>query len=337
MTVDQAVAPLVLLFAALLASFVLTAVVTRLVRRLGMYDLPGERHSHTEITPRGGGAGLLLALFAVAWFVPAGSAATAFWLHCLLPGAVLLAALGWWDDMRDLSARLRFAFQLLASAWLLVCAGVMPSTVLGGLLAVLALLGLVWMTNLYNFMDGSNGMAGAQGVFAGSVLAWLFVQGGDPEAALFSALLATSCMGFLPWNLGRAKVFLGDVASGTLGFIIAALLFYGSYKGIFSAAVAWLVMVVFVCDSTVTLLYRVNKGERWYTAHKQHLYQQLIGHGWSHGKVLLLYQLINLVLVVPVIAVAVNYPAWAAVMAWSVSVALVLGWFVVKRKLGVLA
>jgi Fuc2NAc and GlcNAc transferase len=196
---------------------------------------------------------------------------------------------------------------------------------------------LIWMINLYNFMDGSNGMAGSQAVFAGWVLAWLFFRAGEENTALLCVLLAMVSLGFLPWNLGKAKVFMGDVASGTLGFVIGALLIYGVMSGSILLAVAWLVMLVFVCDSTLTLFARVLKGERWYNPHKQHLYQRLISSGWPHGRVLTLYQLINLVLVMPAIAVAVNYPASATVIAFVVTGALGLGWLLVKQKLGVLA
>src|SRR5690606_30019488 len=136
------------------------------------------------------------------------------------------------------------------------CAGFLPLLPLGGL--VLLGLGLVWMTNLYNFMDGSNGMAGAQAVFAGSLLAWLFSRAGDPAGALLSLALAVAALGFLPWNLGRARVFMGDVGSGALGYGIAGLLAWGWLHGAFSLPVAWLVMLVFTCDATLTLVTRVK-------------------------------------------------------------------------------
>jgi len=244
--------------------------------------------------------------------------------------------LGWWDDRVSLSARVRFSVQLLVSLYLLFCmhfhgleVKLWASFVAG--------IYLLWMTNLYNFMDGSNGMAGFQGVFAGLILAWLFLGAGDGAAAWASLLLAGSCAGFLPWNLGKAKVFMGDVASGSLGFAFAALLVYGVFKGALPVAVAWMVMLVFMCDSTLTLLARVLKGEQWYNPHKQHLYQRLIAGGWSHGSVLLLYQMINLVLVAPAIAVAVNYPASAMTIALVMTLLLGLSWLLAVQRIGVLA
>ncbi|HLF30070.1 MAG TPA: glycosyltransferase family 4 protein [Xanthomonadales bacterium] len=313
-------------------AFLLTGFFTWYARRRGMLDIPSERHSHTVPTPRGGGAGIIAALFIISLALNPDSVAIEYWVRCALPGIVALSLVGWWDDRVGLSAHLRFLVQLLAVfylSWYLVSTGIahtpMPALVAVGF--------VLWMINLYNFMDGSNGMAGFQGVFAGCALTWLFLHAGDNHAALVSALIAAACLGFLPWNLGRARVFMGDVASGSLGFAFAALLVYGVFTASLALPVAWLVMLVFLCDASLTLIARVIRGERWYNPHKQHLYQRLILRGWSHGSVLALYQSINLVLVAPAIAVAVNWPVWAAFMASATTIALGLGWLLVKKNL----
>lgn len=202
--------------------------------------------------------------------------------------------------------------------------------VLGGLF-------VVWMTNLYNFMDGSNGMAGLQGTFASCVLAWLFSIAGDSQSMQLSLLAAAACVGFIPWNLGKARVFMGDVGSLALGFIFAAVLLYGVGSGAFSLPVALMVMMLFLTDSTLTLVARVIKRERWYNAHRQHLYQRLIAHGMTHGSVVLLYQAINLMLVLPGIVVAVNSPALAWPIALAMAVIFGLGWYTWIKRIGVLA
>jgi Fuc2NAc and GlcNAc transferase len=326
--------PAILIPAAALTSFLLTGLATRYAGRRGLIDYPGERHSHTVATPRGGGAGLTLTL--VIFSLLAFSGDGGFWLHCALPGIAVLSLLGWWDDHASLSARFRFFIQLAVSSYLIAYS--LHSGWLGGVLQlVCAGLFLLWMTNLYNFMDGSNGMAGLQGVFGGVVLACLFEQAGDHPSALAAALLAACCLGFLPWNLGRARVFMGDAGSLALGFALGALLIYGVASEAFGVPVALMVMLVFLTDGTLTLLLRVMKGERWYTAHKQHLYQRLIVHGWTHARVLLFYQAMNLTLVVPGIVVANNYP-W---LAWTVALTMILvmglGWFLVLRNIGVFA
>lgn len=315
-------------------SFTLTGVVTRYARKHGMLDLPGDRHSHLEPTPRGGGAGLVVALTLASLPWSQTWAVLPFWAFCALPGFLVLSLLGWWDDRRPLSVRLRLIVQVLVSFYLILCFH--PNGTSQSLLpAMVAVLFLLWMTNLFNFMDGSNGMAGSQGVFAGLTLAWLFNRADDYPAAVLSLTLASACLGFLPWNLGRAKVFMGDVASGSLGFAIASLLIYGVFSSEIALPAAWLVMLVFLCDSTLTLAARVMRGEQWYNPHKQHLYQQLIVRGWSHARVLAVYQLINLGLVIPAIGVAVSRPAIATMVATFTTVALAFAWLVVRRNIGV--
>ncbi len=320
----------------LMAAFVLTGLSAWFARQQGILDFPGERHSHLLATPRGGGLGIVLALLLADSLLLPGLELPDFWLHCLLPAFCGLALVGLLDDRFSLSVLPRLLVQLAASLYLLACARFAGWT--GEVWQWMAIVPLlVWMTNLFNFMDGSNGMAAMQAVFAGLVLAVLFFLADDLPAALLAAALAAATLGFLPWNLGKARVFMGDVGSISVGFLIAALLFYGLIRGSFSIPVAILLMLVFVCDSSLTLLARVIKGERWYTPHKQHIYQRLIAHGWSHSKVLWLYQLINLLLVVPVIAVAVSFPELAKVAVVIVACALAIAWFLALRKFGVLA
>jgi len=315
---------------AAILSFLLTGLATWYAGRRGLLDHPGERHSHTEITPRGGGAGLVLAMLIVSLsLVETGT--DDFWVRCIAPGILVLAATGWWDDHASLSARFRFSVQLVVTCWLLWCAlgvgwlqGIVSLTFCG--------LFVIWMTNMYNFMDGSNGMAGLQGVFAASVLAGLFQHSGDVPYAMYSMILAACCLGFLPWNLGRAKVFMGDVGSLALGFVFAALLLYGYGSGAFSLPVAGLVMLLFLTDSTMTLLFRVIRGERWYNAHRQHLYQRLIASGWAHGQVAVLYQAINITLVLPGILLAVYLPDLAWPVALALTLFFLLGWYLLIRR-----
>jgi len=316
-------------------SFLLTGIATWYAGRRGLLDHPGERQSHTIATPRGGGVGLVAALL-ITSLLFSGGHQPGFWLYCIVPAVVILAMMGWWDDHASLGAGFRFFIQLTVSCYLLWCAtdagwvqGVVPMIIWG--------LFIIWMTNLYNFMDGSNGMAALQGIFAASVLAILFYLPGDNLFALFAALLAACCAGFLPWNLGRARVFMGDVGSLALGFLFAAFLLYGVGTGAFDYPVALMVMMLFLTDATLPLLLRVIRGERWYNAHRQHLYQRLIAHGWTHGRVAMLYQAINLMLVLPGILMAVIFPAQAWAIALALTLVFVLGWYFSISRLGVLA
>ena len=316
-------------------AFLLTGIATWYAGHRGLLDHPGERQSHTVVTPRGGGVGLVAALLIVSLLVSAGNL-HGFWVQCIVPAVLVLAITGWWDDHASLGVRFRFFIQLAVSFYLLWCAtnagwmqGVIPMVMSG--------LFIIWMTNLYNFMDGSNGMAGLQGVFAASVLAVLFHLSGDNPFSLFALLLAACCAGFLPWNLGRARVFMGDVGSLVLGFLFAAFMLYGTGTGAFDYPVALMVMLLFLTDATLTLLLRVIRGERWYNAHRQHLYQRLIAHGWTHARVAMVYQAVNLTLVLPGIVIGVNFPALAWATALALTLIFVLGWYFSISRLGVLA
>ena len=316
-------------------SFLFTGLAMLYARRSGLIDIPGERHSHREATPRGGGAGLVLALVIMA-VAPLGAQMPDPVFTVVLPGFVALALLGWLDDHRPLRARTRFVVQVLVCiflVWNLPRSGAFASA----WFAVAAVLFAAWMINLYNFMDGSNGMAAGQGVFATAVLAWLFQRADEPGFAALCLLTAACCVGFLPWNLGRARVFMGDVGSLALGFLIAALLLFGVTGGAFSLPVGLMVMAVFLADSTLTLLLRVTRGEQWYNAHRQHLYQRLIARGWTHGRVLLVYQFVNLAVVLPAIVFGVSRPDRAWPVAVTLAVALALAWYLSLKRIGVLA
>jgi len=331
MPVSYSFHPTLLVPLTALMALLLTGLAARYARHLGMLDQPGGRRSHLIATPRGGGAGLVTALV-VASIVGYSQVVNPIWYYAILPGFLLIVVTGWWDDLVSLSALFRLSVQVAVSLYLLMYLhhhGWAP----GWLTWVCAGIFIIAMSNVYNFMDGINGMAGTQGVFAGLLLAVLFHAAGDRGMALLCLLMAAACIGFLPWNLGQARVFMGDVGSPALGFFFAAVLVYGLSAGTFGLAAAWLVMLVFICDAGLTLLSRVIRGEQWYTAHRQHLYQRLITRGWPHGRVVLLYQAINLVIVVPAIAVAVNYPALAMVAGLLATGVLVLVWLLGTKKL----
>jgi Fuc2NAc and GlcNAc transferase len=283
----------------------------------GMIAVPGPRQSHLVATPTGGGLGLVFSILA---------AYLLLWLFLGLPP-------GWLQGVMSL---IRLLIQLAVSLCLLTYAPLQFSlTDLS--LFLTAIFTIVWLMNLYNFMDGSNGMAGFQGVFAGVVFAFLFYLEGQVEMALLALVMAAACLGFLPLNFPRARVFMGDVASVPLGFLIASFSIYGIATGSVSISLAFLISSVFVIDATLTLLARVISRERWYTAHAQHVYQRLIAHGWSHQRVLAVYQVINAGLVLPAVVLAKGYPQFAVQIVVITSLLLVSGWQIANKKLGGLA
>lgn len=270
-----------------------TPVVRGLALRLGIVDTPNHRSSHVRPTARAGGVAILLgAALAIAFFAPHAALRVAVALT-----AAAIAIVGFIDDVRGLRASLRLVVQLAAAAVAAIGGALIIRTIdvplraplaLGLLALPLTVFWLVAMTNAYNFMDGINGIASLQAIAAGGGLALIFVQRGDAGAAAVAAALAGAAAGFLPWNFPKASIFMGDVASGTLGFLFAALVVRAANDGE-SFIAASLVLLPFYADSGVTLLRRLARRERVFEAHRSHFYQRLNGHGWSHARVSLLW------------------------------------------------
>lgn len=317
-----------------LISHILVRFVLRLALRSGLLDYPGPRQSHDSPTPTGAGIAIVSAMLCssvlMQWFLDMG----AYWWAIVLPGMVVLSVAGWFDDRKPLSSLFRLALQLLVVT-LLFAWHVGENWSPGWSWLLLSGLLVVGAVNAYNFMDGSDGMAGFQAVFSGLVMAVLFNEASQPELALASVLLAGSSAGFLPLNFPRARIFMGDSGSVPIGFCLAALLLAGNLSGAIGIPESFLLLLLFLIDSGLTLLSRVIRGERWYTAHKEHIYQRLIGYGWSHSRVLLLYQAINIVLVVPALMLARMYPDLAWTIAGLMFLLASTGWYLASLRLGV--
>ena len=317
--------------AALSACMVFIAM--KMAQRKGMVDIPGDRQSHTVPTPTGGGAGIVIALILSSLVLAQGGSISRDWLLAVLPGLAILSVLGWLDDQRPLSAVVRLFVQLAVSFALLFFLAI-SGRFNGWLLIVPGGIAMVWVLNFYNFMDGSDGMAGFQGVFCGLVLGAGFIYQGHTQLAIPAFLLAAACAGFLPLNFPVPHVFMGDAGSVPLGFAISALMVLGLVHDALILPVAVLVLSVFLVDSSLTLLSRAIRGEQWYTAHKQHVYQRLIDQGWPHSRVLFLYQAINLILVTPAILLAWMYPEYAWPATGFLYLLLISGWHIASLRLG---
>jgi UDP-N-acetylmuramyl pentapeptide phosphotransferase/UDP-N-acetylglucosamine-1-phosphate transferase len=259
-------APLVALVTTLLA---LTAILT-IGRRAIVHDIPNERSLHDKPVPRVGGIALLTGVLA-GWALL--SPSWSWWLMSPMLGLFALSLL---DDLRGLSARTRLIAHLAAALVALHGAGI----------AMLWLLPLLlfsaWMTNLYNFMDGSDGLAGGMALFGfGSygVGAWL---SGDEGFALLSLSIAGASLGFLMFNFHPAKVFMGDAGSIPLGFLAALLGIHGWQQELWPLWFPLMVFSPFIVDATLTLFKRLRRGEKLSQAHRSHYYQRLVQMGWGH-------------------------------------------------------
>jgi UDP-GlcNAc:undecaprenyl-phosphate GlcNAc-1-phosphate transferase len=235
-------------------------------------DEPNARSLHTTPVPRTGGIGLLLGI-AAGWALLAPTLPWAFWL-----AAAVVIAISLLDDLRGLSAAVRLAAHLFAAA--------LAAMVLLGneslLLVAAAILAIGWMCNLYNFMDGSDGLAGGMALFgfmAYAVAAWL---AGSTQFALLNLAIAAAAAGFLAHNFHPARIFLGDAGSVPLGFLAATLGLSGWMQRDWAWWFPLLVFSPFIVDASVTLLRRLLAGARVWEAHRDHYYQRLVQLGLGH-------------------------------------------------------
>lgn len=300
-------------------SSLLTGRIRRLALQRNMMDLPNERSSHTQPTPRGGGLSIVLIVLAgvlilgMAGLIPA-RIALAF-----LMGSIV-AFIGWRDDRGGLPPLTRAVVQTGAAAAAVALLGGVPVLDLGFAVIewgwaghLIGIIGIVWMTNLFNFMDGIDGLAASEAVFVFGVGGILLAVTGLSPIVLVCALYAGGSLGFLRWNWPPARIFLGDVASGFLGFSIGAMAIAAAEGGF--PLWVWLILAgVFVCDATVTLIRRMARGERWYHPHRSHAYQHLTRRWNSHRRVTVGVIAINLIWLTPIAYLCLRFSEWAPLM-----------------------
>lgn len=274
----------------------------------GLVDLPGERSSHTQPTARCGGVGLALGaclVVLVSGFLFMKDQGEGASLVVLGMGCLVIAGSGLWDDIRRLAPGLKYLFQLLGTG-LVFLGGMWISGIAwpwGGRLSLgwaavpVTLFWITGMTNIYNFMDGIDGIAAGTGLVYGLGVAWAAFSSAHPVEGGIALVLAAGCLGFLPFNFPRARVFMGDVASLLLGFLFAVLAVRLSEAEVRSVPLFFFLILYsgFLFDTAYTLVWRTLRGDKWWRAHRSHLYQRLVIAGWSHLRVTLLYMALSAV------------------------------------------
>ncbi len=285
-------------FGPLIISFLVALLATPLLRwfshRHDLLDHPNERSSHVHPTPRNGGIAIILGL--VATLLVFGGWRD-FRMIGVLVWAATIAGLGFVDDLKSLPARLKLAVQVGAAVATLIVADVSLTYVelpLAGVISLplvvgtgLTLFWIVGVTNAYNFMDGVNGIATIEAIVCGGAYAYVFFRQGDGAGSVLAMALVGGSMGFLFFN-ASGSIFMGDVGSGTIGFLFAVLALRLTYWDVPLLA-AILPLLPFLLDTTVTLLSRARRGERLFSPHRSHYYQRLTDLGLSHMTVSLLY------------------------------------------------
>jgi Fuc2NAc and GlcNAc transferase len=291
--------------------FILSALLTYAVlhwaRRRGQLDIPNDRSSHTQPTPRGGGLAIVLISF-IGWvLLYAAGELDAALLLALLPGGMAIAAVGFVDDRRSVLPIVRFAVHAVSAAVAVyILQGLGPiqwggeAVSLGVAGALLAVIGIVWSINLFNFMDGIDGLAGGQAAFMGGAsTALVFLADNPVQVSGASVILAAASLGFLVFNWSPARIFMGDVGSGFVGFVIAVLA-VAAVRTDPLALWVWVVLgALFIADATVTLLRRLARREPLHHAHRSHAYQHL-SRRWGHQRVALAFLAANVLVVLPV-------------------------------------
>lgn len=252
-----------------------------LARRL--VDRPNERSLHEVPTPRIGGIAILAAALPAAALVATPSTLI------LLGGALLLGALSALDDVHSLPIEVRLPAHIgVALICLLAIAGPAAGVARWSWLEVcIAVLVIAWMTNLFNFMDGADGLAGGMAVIGFGALAIAAWQAGAFPLARTCIVIASACAGFLAHNFPPARVFLGDAGSIPLGFLSGALGAQGMLDGVWPWWFPLLVFSPFIVDATFTVLRRAGRGERVWRAHREHAYQRLAMGGWPRRRLAL--------------------------------------------------
>ena len=277
-----------------------TGLVLRILRRRVILSHPNERSSHAVPTPHGGGIALVFVLLP-AWAVIAlGVPGQTFIIWLVLGAALLLAGVSWADDLTGISRSIRFAAHIAAVSLVLsalpgdafLFQGMLPLALDRFAAGIL----WVWFINLFNFMDGIDGIAGAEVAAIGFGLFLItFIAGGEVQS-LFGLTLAATALGFLWWNWHPAQVFLGDVGSVPLGYLLGWLLLEAAFKGFWAPAL--ILPLYYLADATITLLRRLLAGERIWQAHSQHFYQRAVRRGLNHATVVRIILLANSVLIV---------------------------------------
>jgi UDP-N-acetylmuramyl pentapeptide phosphotransferase/UDP-N-acetylglucosamine-1-phosphate transferase len=284
-------------------------------------DVPNERSLHTEPIPRVGGIAIMAGILS-GWVLQIRE-----WSWWIALPMLALFALSMMDDMRGLTPKTRLIGHFVAAMVVVLGAGV------SWLWALPVLLFIVWMTNLYNFMDGSDGLAGGMALFGFTIYGVAGLMSGHGEAfAMLSFSVGAAGLAFLYYNFHPAKVFMGDAGSIPLGFLAAAFGVYGWQNGFWAFWFPILVFSPFIVDATITLLQRLRRGEKLSEAHRSHYYQRLVQSGWGHRNTAILeYVLMGAVGLSALWSIKQDLAAVGNLFAWWGAIYIGLSMWVDKR------
>ena len=305
-------------------SYGIALIVSYKAHLLGLVDVPNVRSSHSQPTPRGGGLAIFIAVTCGVWFWQVYTNTELVWRNALI-GAAAVASIGLWDDVRSISAYLRLCVQAIAAVFLVLTFPggselqlVTGISISGWSALVLSSVGVVCLINIFNFMDGIDGLAASEAVFVtGGGALIILLCSGSPHSpvALVCLLISAASLGFLLVNWPPARIFMGDVGSGFLGFAIAGVALWSLVEKLLSFWV-WIILgAVFIADAVVTFVRRLARGENVVLAHRMHGYQRLARVWSSHRRVTLLATSVNCIWLLPLAILAELKPLYAPMIA----------------------
>ena len=301
---------------ALIATAILTWIVLRFYRNRQWLDKPVARSAHSRPMPSSGGISMVVVFTCGLWFL--------FLIEVLSPrqaliflGCLPVALVGLVDDLKTVDFRMRLAVQFISGIYVIWLVGNLPGIQLGPwnleisvLVRSLAVLAFVWLINLYNFMDGIDGLAASEAICVTLLSSVLVINSPDQAVLSVSLLLGSVALGFLVWNWQPARIFMGDIGSNFIAYTLGALAVVSIANGNMNPW-SWLLLLgVFVVDTTYTLFYRLLDRQSWYEAHSSHAYQYAARLLRSHRAVTLSILVVNLLWLAPLAWLATRNPAF---------------------------
>ncbi len=296
----------------------LTAQVRNYALKKNVLDIPNERSSHSVPTPRGGGISVVIVFLAVLCILAINKWITVISLISFFGAGSLVSVVGFLDDHGHIAARWRLLAHFGSAIFIVFMLGGLPPVSLLGINVNLSALGyvigvlyLVWLLNLYNFMDGIDGLASIEAItvcIGSSVCSLILHQWTFTESATLSIVLASAVAGFMIWNYPPAKIFMGDACSGFLGLMLGALSLLAGWENSLMLWCSLILLAVFITDATVTLFRRLIRGEKLYEAHRSHAYQYASRYFSGHKPVTIFVALINICWLFPIaLCVAIGW------------------------------
>ena len=320
-------------------SVIITAYIRNFSIKNNLLDIPNNRSAHKIPIPNLGGIAIIIPLiFTIVILFSYRMIGEEIGISMIV-GLSLVAIVGLIDDCKNLSAFARVSMYIITSGVSLYLIGGVKSIpineynyYLGDMGYYLGVLFLVWLTNLYNFMDGTDGFAAIETICVSIFCCFLFYSSGNFPFLIIMLCLVSTTVGFLYWNLAPAKIFMGDVGSCTIGFLFGLLSIYTGKTGVFSISVWLILLAPFIADATFTLFKRIINKEKWYEAHNSHAYQKLHQLGMSHCKLAIGLLITNLIVIWPFAYFAHSYKNIEFMMLISSYCILGIVWLMVQYK-----